>query len=346
MNIYQNNIDIVKGFFKKPIVLAAALISLISGLFGIAQNIINAINGTTDVTFSSLANFSDIDLSSLSSGNDYTWITLGMNIFLIAVSLLASVSILMLYITSRSNDSTLTPAATLYRVVSIIQMVISGLLSVLLLLCYFLFFIFLFSPRLFFVPILLTPVILISAAYLILLGLSRMIFAGSIRKSVTSVYLKKGGAKLYGIILIISAAFELFTLLYMLLNAGELNITGILSMAVTTADSLLMGIMALMYSSYINGFIKGFANTVPGSGDSVENAYAEPLPYNGVDPVQPPHEYRSYEFTVQAGPVNGYAENNEPVNIRAVFCTNCGKQLNPEDYFCNNCGTPVKRPKQ
>ena len=252
----------------------------------------------------------------------------------------------MLYISSRSNDSTLTPAATLYKVVSIIQMVISGLMCVLILLAYFFFFIFLFSPRLYFIPILLTPIVLVAVAYMILISLSRMIFSCSIRKSVTSVYLKKGGAKLYGIILIISAAFELFTLIYMLLNGGEFNVMGTVSMAITTADSLLMGIVALMYSSYINGFIKGFANTVPGSGNSVESAYAEPLPYNGVDPVQPPHEYRSFEFTVQAGPVNGYVENNEPVKVRAVFCTNCGKQLNPEDYFCNHCGTPVKKPKQ
>ena len=306
MNPYQQNLNIMKSFFRKPIVLVYAIVTLssvvttmISGfvliradvsahlsqfIMGITQNILSELNVNVDL---------DTIATASRSSSSYS-----LNIDLLTV--LIGLAFVFFYTKSKSANpmATLKAPTVMFRIYAIFTFVCSiiavtfGMIGV----CVSVIFI----PSFAWLLAITVP----SFVYLLLYGISIFLFSGSIKNNQRSIYLSNRGAAFFGIMSIIGAVVSLCSSAatsVIFINSGVdtvavvlMNVLGI----VPVASSVILGIIALSYSSYIKKLSEGFV----------------------YDPVE-------------------QAEQTE----QPLFCGNCGQQLNPDDYFCNHCGTPVKR---
>lgn len=372
-NLYQQNTNILKEFFKKPIVLITSIVwfatIIVNFFLGIFMSNNDAIKRMIH------------DILTMEGSYAYTYTNTGLNIPI--VSVLIALAFLLFYISSRKADGGLNGAATLFKVVSIIALVASCILSAVCVLAMFLCFVLMLIPaaQFIFIFILFFAVLV---AMLLIESISQLFFANAIKKSLNGIYLYKNGAMTFAVIQFIKVSvFALLSIICYFVYIGissqpgyyyplvpELFLLAIISFVVSIPSSLFMGILALKYSSYISTMSQGYVPTAqpytpqqssfnpqPNPYNPQQNSYTpQPNPYNqqqgAYNNPQPnqfnpqPNPYESQPEPAGAeADVSAAEQSSQPAeqNASQTYCSICGKPLSPDDYFCNRCGTPVKR---
>ena len=295
MNPYQQNIDIVKGFFKRKITLLFAIFTILP-IFSIVFLNLDSVYRFIDA-------FSNDSIKSAVGPNTNILGTLSSVYILLVFQVLLAVIFLLFFVKSDSEKSTLNAPIKMFRIVSIIEMIIVILIS--LAMVFVVMFASLYIMANYTLPLSATavPIMFISIPAFLVLVFGQLKFAGNIKESVTSIYLKQGGAKLYGIANIIMAVICVyFTAVITIFGISEIS---------TFAP--LIGFFGLSVIKYIFGALLGLK-------------YAK---YIG--------EYSNSATTREK---DDKPEDNTP---EGIVCKKCGNPLNSDDYFCNHCGTPVEK---
>lgn len=329
-NLYQQNTNIIKGFFRKPIVLVNVIIMFATIVVNVVLGVFIANSAAIRQLVNDFLMSSGVEYSPYTSSYNY-------NTGIPVMSVLIAVAFLLFYIFSRNPERRLNGPATMFQVLSIIQLVAVCLLCALCILIILFCMIFMFSAEgqilgiLMFILIPLVVVLLIEA-------ISRFMFANSIKKSLNGIYLFRNGANTFAVMQFITAGFSALSAIALLIvgytvspqlsyyyNTADMTLCYFLaiSFVIGILQPLFMGILAAQYNSYIKSMTQSFA--------PVQQVPFQPV-YQNTEPTPAPYEPQQY--------TQPEAQAAEP---QGVFCSNCGKQLNPDDYFCNQCGTPVKR---
>ncbi len=302
-NPYQENINMVKAFFRKPIILVYAIISalpLIAAFF-INYNSIAASLG---------ANFGEL-IQNADNGSFYS-------ILLVPVFQIAfGVAMLYFYVHSRSEEKNLNLPSKLYRILSMIWLIGTALVSIAMILAVSLLVLYSlekFTPD---VNVVLLPALSASIPVVLLTAIGQAAFAGSVKESCSTIYLKRRGAGLFAVMSVISAVLETYIIISAAYYIGT-NLIGLNSLMVPAYI-----FAALSVVRHIFGAVIAFSY----------NSYIKKL---ALDFVTEPES----EEPEAAVPENGQ---NAPGAEQIIICKKCGKQLTADDYFCNHCGTPVEK---
>lgn len=339
MNPYQQNINIVKGYFKKPIVLvfsilcfASILVTMVTNFFISTSTLTNQITqeffGKFYESFEKAATEEGSALPSLQSIMDTTpRTTFSIHIDLLAV--LLAITFLLFFIQSQSeaNGRTLKASRVMFRVYAIFQFV-AGIVLCSIALPALLLSAALINP---YVPeisgftLLLIPLIIIILLY----GISIHVFAKSIKKSLTTIYLTRRGSSFFGVMSLILAVSSLGEIILTLIYFDKIGISfGTISLVMMIVNAVfkialyvVFALVAFGYSSYIKDYAQEYV---------VEAYEYEEISHN---------EYQDgYDAVYAQNPAQ-----NAPQQDVARFCGKCGRPINPDDYFCNNCGTPIQK---
>lgn len=326
LNPYRQNAEMIKAFFRKPLVLVAAILSFVN----IGVTFILGLVGIADDFSGMIYQFADEFGNEPISSGDSRFICIDL------FGILLAISFLLLFICARKADSNMNVAATFFKVISVIQLVVFCLLCVLMLVMIGLFLMIMFMPF-GFMALILIPIFIFMIAWLLILGISQAVFANSVKKSVNSIYLYKNGAKLYGIMNIISAVLFLALIASEFINTpaifsstGSFDMESIktflplaISLVLSVATVLTTGIVAIQYSGYIKALTQQFVTEAPNAPVYPNNNFQEPEPFQGINGATPIEPF------------------NPP--MQQLVCQNCGNPVNEDDYFCNNCGSPIKK---
>lgn len=354
-NPFQQNIDIIKGFFRKPVILVAAILGFACFIF---DEVFSATGFSSHILEKILDDsLSGYDLSAygIFPGND-TGSMPSLNL----LGLLLAVTFLLFYIMSKKPNSKLAAPSVMLRVAAIIQLVFVciALAAAIFLIVALLIVLASHANNIQgAVSIVLIAVasviVLIVGGFMLMLSISQVRYANSIRKSLTSIYLSANGATLFGIMYIIATAFQaigLFASLPMIIAGQNPAVTAIyiLSSVTSVAFNIVYAVIAIQYGSYIRNIAKRFVTSpqasqeIPQPAAPVQNIQQPPIQEFIPDMPAPPEVPQAptiQQNNAEPAPVQNA---DTPQAPQAIFCANCGQQLNPDDYFCNNCGTPVQ----
>ena len=323
---YQQNIDIVKGYFKRPLVLVNAILLLASLIISIITVCLSLNSLPTVVRYEGYPTVQTPGIIS----------TIFVGILAGLPSLLIAVCWFLIYTKSKSSNPTDKPSAPfkILWVLSIVGLVCLCLLTFLLLgiLLLALLGVLIYNsshnyPSDIGIPILIGWIIFIAIlmAISIIFCVFQMRYFQSVKNSMQNINLYKNGAMAYGVMTIVFSSFSIIYLLislaagalfaglvppgYSNLFSGSNLMIYAVSTAVSAAAGLVEGIIAIGYSSYISKFISG-VNTA-----SVNQPYSNPVNPESIPPqaqfAAPPAEDA---FQYRQTYVNSY--NNRPVAPR------------------------------
>lgn len=293
---YQQNINIMKGFFRKPIVLTLSIFTFLTVVFQVTVSIINP--------FITIANsYLDSYLGNIGASNINVKQTASPGISLFSsvsfssiITILFAVAFLLFYLQSKQEKANLSAPSTIFKVISIINVVLVSLLT--LISAAVVAILLLVAPALQSNPdyadnpavvmfaglgIALCVILIPLCVMLLLNAIGQLLFANSIKSSLTSIYLKRKGAVLYGVTEILIAAYTIakgiFITIFILIYNSQytaiiepLPITLIImQMLFTAAASVIMGVLAFKYSSYIKKISQKFRIEIPDEPAQVEN---------------------------------------------------------------------------
>lgn len=302
-NPYQGNLDLIKDFFKKPLILVFVIASFFSWAF---DSVVEALGAKSLVSLEAFkwgrdliieaqdkADFKFADISSAEPSSS----SFSMDV----VGILIPLAFLLFYIFSKSSDrtKTLTAPSILFEISAIFSIVAASVVLVTVVLVIVLLAI--FAPA----YLWLAPIAAAASAFLFLYALGQKKFSKSIKKSMNSIYLLNKGAMFFGVMCFVSAVIELAMCsgeAFLFTKYPEDVFSFVMlsvNSAVKIAQAVLLGIIAVVFSNYISRV----------STDLVLEGASEPQP-----------------------------ETNQPLT-----CKKCGKPLGEDDYFCNNCGTTVEK---
>ncbi len=296
MNPYQQNIEIIKGFFQRKIILFYAIVTIIpifSLVFIDVNDLMNAVGGINGVSF-----LNNVPQNTNVAG------TFASMYFMFIFEILLAVAFLLFFVKAGSEESSLKAPIGIFRVVSIISLVIVSLIA--LGMVYVVLFASLYlmvnSPAF---AIFAVPCMFITIPLLIFQVFAQTLFAGNIKESANSIYLKKNGAKLYGIANIIVAVICVYVTV-IITSFGMYNIV---------VFAPLIAFFGLSAVKYVFGAVVGikYAKYIEGFSDSATTRENEAKP----DKID--------------------------ISPDIIICKKCGKPLTKDDYFCNHCGTPVEK---
>lgn len=338
LNPYEHNTEIIKAFFKKPVVLLASVFTFADLIFKLVKSIIGPDKFSAQPIVSKLFPYFEDNAQDLDVSGGFSLDILG---------LLLALSLLLFFICARNPRSRLKTPTVMFRVFSVIEFIIGCLCAVLILILIAVIGITGGGIPVF--ALVAIPLLMVILAYLILSVLSLLMFARSIDKSINSIYLYDNGAKIFGVLTVINAALSLASAVFLdaavISNASlyeqfSANIPILTASAVTGfLSSVFVGITALKYSSYIKSFTRDFATEAPLAEDYSE---FEPHPYPGAADVTPPQAYMPQPQQQQVTQPLPVQETPKPQpEPQALVCQSCGNRVSPEDYFCNNCGAKI-----
>lgn len=328
LNPYQENLDIVKNFFKKPIVLAVAIVAAISVIasmifsFYVNNSLTSLLNALSDV-------IADDSFSFQATGYDVS--SIFSSLVSLAIPALPVVAFFLIYFKSKNPDPASNPSAgfTILWVLSIIGLVglsIGALFCVLgVIAMTFLLVLNTSAPS--DVPITAGLLIFLLIFIVVFMGIaffyqiSQLRFYSSVRKSTQGLALESKGAAPYGVLAIIFGIFSGFGVLSVLsLPAMMQTISQNISFTVKEAylfsaiidyfsnltlfaviinllaavQSILIGVVAFGYNTYI----KNLTSSFPTGGNQLNTNPYEQNQYNA----------NPYEQT-QNDPQNPYNNN-------------------------------------
>ena len=342
-NPYQHNVDIIKGFFRRPIILALAILmtvscicTMFSGMFAVS---VEAFNGA-------ILKNSSFDYSTMVSSSSG-------NIYLPTTSILVTVSFFFFYFFSRSQSKNLKVPAKIFKIVSLIELIIVYVLfiSFIVAIAVVLAFGFeavdeelsaLFSSsfnyselsaqvrhEIFTVACSTALITLfIVGAISVWIYTMRYRFAKSIVDSISGIHLYKNGAMTYGVISIISGALSvmvvpLYYIIFTPMYATVLLIPTLIGSAVT----IIMGIVAIKYAVYIKNISMNFTTEPVYAPEEMDDS-EEAMPFGNIQGVTP-----------HIDDDNPYAQPLQENTDK--FCTQCGNKVGEGDLFCNKCGNKL-----
>ncbi|MGN0487819.1 MAG: hypothetical protein ACI4HO_00995 [Ruminococcus sp.] len=378
-NPYQQNVDILKGFFKRPIVLVTAILTGVSTLLTMFSGLFtrSAVNSYVSDYFNSMPY--EVRKYISEAGTPST----SINISLPVLTILLTVALFLFYFFSKNDTKNLAVPTTMFKVISIIELVFvcvaGGILLVALLIVMIGFSAFqsyIVSNNSQYTTAIASgaSVLLIVALILFAIIIGLMIwyfavkvkFACSIKKSTNSINLFRNGAKMFGVLTIIFSCISGIYVLAILSIPGMAYVS--FSGLVGVAANISLGVTAIQYANYIKDVSVNFAtqpayspvNPEPFSPQNVaQPPYGVPYtePVQPVNPVyQQPSEPQPVAPVEQAPETNAYepVENateevvdeapteEAPVVETTSFCSACGNPVKADDYFCNNCGNKLK----
>lgn len=301
MNPFQENIDIVKGFFKRKLVLFYAIFTILpifSLVFIDVTGLMNTFGG-----FDGGKLLSELPQNTNVSG------TAASVYFMFIFEILLAVAFLLFFVKSGSEESSLKAPVGIFRVVSIIKLVIVVLISLASVMVVLFASLHIMANYSVLVSIFTVPFMFMAIPVFLLLIVSQTIFSGNIKESINSIYLKKKGAKFFGVMNLLSAGFCVYfsvLIAVLLINADSQNSFGV-------ADIPYVAFAVLTVIKYIVGALVGI-------------------------------KYSGYieDFSDSSTARETVSEQNEEESDIPV-CKSCGKPLKPDDYFCNHCGTSVEK---
>lgn len=174
---YQQNVQILKGFFSKPLTLICAIVSGLTCIFGMFS--INTSTGSANISFSS------------GTGG--------------SISILLCIALILLYAKCRSNDPMPFGATvTLIKIYSIIEIVIGGLALLAFTGITFLLALVLQGQEVFGYILTLCIFAIPLALVTLIHGIGLLLWSDSIKKGATSVYLTSRGSILLAVSSILS----------------------------------------------------------------------------------------------------------------------------------------------
>ncbi len=336
---YRQNNSIIKAFFAKPLTLFIA------------------------IGYSLLAVYNFVTRLHIAPGSFYVNFDF--------MSIMMSIAFFMFYFSSKSSNPNTSYRApvNLLKIVAIVYIVIFCMLALFFIMCFAAAAIFggeIRQPAISFfliVTAIMTPVIVIGLIY----GISLLLFAGSVKKSVSTVFMYNKGAAALGVSSILLAvtsiaAFVINTVYLPTIISGFIHsienvlgsygsttnyeqlfnslnntnlVPGILSIiesSIVIILDILVGIFALSYRNYINKYTKSIND--------------------GSAPQQPQAEFSAPFTGAQSTPDNSFDRSgnpyvqNQPLNAtayqQAVICPNCGCQCNSNTVFCSKCGAKLR----
>lgn len=344
-NPYQHNVDIIKGFFRKPIVLVLATMMAVSCICTMFSGLILVPSQM----------FNEQLFSQMPSGYSSVTEDSSVGITLPATAVLITISFFFFYFFSRSQSKSLKAPAKIFKIVSLVELIlvciILGICIVLSILFLLLFAVdvitngetgviaFLFSLEsgetssvsfeiflIIAIP-LFVILLIISSVFGILFSSKKYRFAKSIDKSMRGIHLYKNGAMGYGIFCFISVAFSVPSVLTLCVVLTPLY-AGIASLIVliSVATNIIMGIVAIKYANYIKSVSVKF-NTEPVYVPDTKEYFDEAMPFGNIQGVTSQNDGNPYALPLQ--------ENTDK------FCTQCGNKVGEGDLFCNKCGNKL-----
>lgn len=343
-NPYQHNVDIIKGFFRRPIILALAILMAVSCIctmfFGMFAVSVEAFNGP-------ILNNSTFDFNTMVSSSSG-------NITLPTTSILVTVSFFFFYFFSKSQSKSLKVPAKIFKIVSLIELIIVYVLFISFIVAVAVVFAYgfeavdkgfstLFSSafnydglseqvrhEIFTVACSTALMTLfIVGAVSVWIYTMRYRFSKSIVDSMSGIHLYKNGAMTYGVISIISGALSVavvpsFYMIFTPMYATVLLVPTLIGSAVT----IIMGIVAIKYASYIKNISINFSAEPVYATDEADD-FDEAMPFGNIHGV-----------TSHIDDSNPYAQ---PTQDNANnFCNKCGNSVTADDLFCNKCGNKLK----
>lgn len=372
---YHQNVQVLKGFFAKPLTLICGIVAGLSAILGTVK--FNSGSGSTNISVSAGAGSS--------------------------LSILLCIALIFLYVKSRSNDPMpFGGMVTLIKIYAIIGIIATGIailalaglaISVRLFLgdAYFMLF-----------AIIISPFILITLLH----SIAMLMWSNSIKKGATSVYLSSRGSILLAVTSILLAVVGIATTIAMAMyiklygyefsellrqladeypsfhynNAFDSNTTiGSIFLSAATVVMVINSVLSAVFYALLaalaisfHTYIKKYTNGINlGSGQSPEygaqqNAVSVPpvapvtseVPTEGIQPpVQQPIDFQpksvdfgSMDATSDNKQINTQFENPYMQAVaddmsdksNTVVCPNCHAQCNNDMKFCGNCGTKLK----
>lgn len=337
---YLQNLQDVKAFFRKPIILTAAILYSLQVIF----NIFNLITGSEQQRdiFNSFYFYYDIPAYNPQTTQIFTVILAVVGSI---VPILIAASLWIVYLKSRSANPQASPSAgfTILYVLSLISLIAISLLLVFFIAACMIMLSMLNMPywesqvALFFVIL----VIIIAAPLFLLLVIAQFRFAAALRASAKGPMLKPNGSVMFAVLYIIMGVFLVLNLIsslsitaslsgvysdYYIYDKGEM-IFALIGSFLSAAIAILMAIVALSYNGYVKrkkmDYLSRQAAVYYTQGGQ---AYYNPnMGYRKQDPTantQVPYQNQAYYVppVAQPGqpPYAGYpAPENQPVGQQA-----------------------------
>lgn len=305
---FQQNIDIIKNYFKKPIVLVNAIIETITipFIFLMILSVSNWLNLLVREINGGYYSEYSFDVRSLATfSNFFTTFMIIVAIFSCIPAILTVVAKFMIYAKSKNPDPNVKPSAgfTILWVLSIISACAMGL-NCLVTIFSMIASIFASSSVSSYsyygsysaaettaslVSTFIISLIMLAVSFFLIINQIR--FYSSVRKSLNSIYLKKDGAMVFGIFRIIEGSMSglsFFTCAFILLVIASMafstSYSGLFAVdffvyltilvALSAGSSLTSGIITVKYADYIKGITFG-----------INRQFNANLPYSNPVPV-------------------------------------------------------------
>lgn len=307
---YQQNIDIIKNFFAKPIVLIAGIMSIVTAVSA-SITIYLSSNTAINIALFLLNKFKYLFFrEEVSSVGLQISPIITINLFMV----LSGVIFILLFSFGKSTTNKIIQSTKLFKILSVIEFIFSLLLSSLIMISS-VFIILLPNINTTF-KILLLTFSAFFVAFLVFFGCSKLNFAKSVNKSINTIYLYNSGSSLFGILNLISAFLNGAILIIVLLIILVMQfrfipfIPFIIYFLINCANNILWGILAIKYNKYIKS-IK--------SGDAIIIEDEKTIP-----------DFQEKTEEIKAS----YPD--------SMICYNCGNPLTNEDIYCNLCGAKIK----
>lgn len=374
---YHQNVQVLKGFFAKPLTLICGIVAGLSAILGTVK--FNSGSGSTNISVSAGAGSS--------------------------LSILLCIALILLYVKSRSNDPMpFGGMVTLIKVYAVIGIVAASI--AVLALTGFTVSIGLFVQNAFryFIPflIIIAPIILVTLLHSVAL----LMWSGSIKKGATTVYLSDRGSVLLGVTSILLAVMSIATTVAMAVfinsygqeisellrsladeypsfhynNAFEGNAV-IQSMFVSAATVItiinsvlsavfygLFAALAISYHMYIKKYTMGInlgavqTNEPAAEQNNISVPPVAPVTSemptdSNQPPIQQPVNFQPQ--SVDFGSMNTDSDDKPKTTQfenpymqavaddtsdmpKEITCPNCHTKCNPTMKFCGNCGAKLK----
>lgn len=374
VNPYQRNIDILKSFFRRPIILVFAIATLVASVSAVFLNIL--FSSYMDSIFTILG----------VSKNSIPYLSISVTPLSLIMPLITVVCCILIFIFSKSKKPNKTPYVpiTILWVTTIVGLVIFCLAFVVILMGVFIYIA--QSPIAYssmssitrtIESILIIGVLAVVLVVTLIYCINKIRYLGNIKNSFHSIYLNRGGAMAVGVFDIIFAVILFCSAVAYIVSAiasfssgnmfnylsGKMSICFSAIFLLNCIVCVLEAIIAIKYNSYIKTFTVTI-NSVPQQ-PVMKNGYMgggapiNPTPMNnfnyGVQPTAPVQQ-PTYNNVQNSAPVNQPISQpiNKPISdtnenpyktedtASQQFCPNCGAKVFVSDMFCNNCGTKLK----
>lgn len=275
VNPYQQNVDIIKGFFKKPVVLASAILQAITVAITLVILFISA-------GFSS--SYASVAVNRQVSAVSYGF-TVVFGIIALIPSILIAISWFGAYFKSKNPSPASKPLGSfkVLWVISIVLTVFIGLsLFVFLIVSAaaaaglssvnaysYYYYSSLNTAAIASIVIAVLIFLTVILAFSLFFSICRIRYYHSVKNSMQSIYLNKKGAAVYGVLQIVFSVLSLiFSLIYcMILFVASNTLTAgtpvwllmfiMITVGVQGVAGIIDGVIAVRYAGYISGFLNG-----------------------------------------------------------------------------------------